>query len=343
MMPLILPNGDGFRFPRGGVNTGVVPGVGMGMSRAVIQEQFGGPEVLEVLEVAEPHAGAGEVRVRVSAAGLNPVDWKVAGSAEAAARFGVTLPAGFGNDFAGVVDEVGDGVTGFAAGDRVYGGARGRAVADYTVVRPGADPLLHTPDGVDDIAASTLVIAGRTADALVSVIGVRAGDTVLIGGAAGGVGVFVVQLARRAGARVIGTASEASFGFLRELGAEPVTYGDGLADRVRALAPPASPSPFTGVTAAADLVGTETARAAVDLGVAPDRIATIAAASPPKGAHATGGRDATPGALERIAAAIAAGEFVVPIAATFPIEQIRAAVDLQRGGHVRGKVVITLS
>ena len=307
------------------------------MSRAVIQEQFGGPEVLEVRDVAEPHAGPGEVRVRVSAAGLNPVDWKLAGSAEAAARFGGgTLPRGFGHDFAGVVDEVGDGVTGFAAGDRVYGGARGHAVADYAVVRPGTDPLEHTPDGVDDITASTLVIAGRTADAVISVIGVHAGDTVLIGGAAGGVGVFAVQLARRAGARVIGTASEASFGFLRELGAEPVTYGDGLADRVRALAP-------QGVTAAADMIGTETAQAAVDLGVSPGRIATIAAASPPKGAHATGGRDATPGALERIAAAIAAGEFVVPIAATFPVEQTRAAVDLQRGGHVRGKVVITLA
>jgi NADPH:quinone reductase-like Zn-dependent oxidoreductase len=116
----------------------------MGMSRAVIQEQFGGPEVLELRDVAEPQAGPGEVRVRVSAAGLNPADWKLAGSAEAAGRFGVTLPTGFGNDFAGVVDEVGDGVTGFAAGDSVYGGARGRAVADYAIVRPGTDPLLHT-------------------------------------------------------------------------------------------------------------------------------------------------------------------------------------------------------
>jgi NADPH:quinone reductase-like Zn-dependent oxidoreductase len=307
----------------------------MGMSRAVIQEQFGGPEVLDVRDVAAPHAGPGEVRVRVSAAGLNPVDWKIAGSAAAAARYGLTLPAGFGNDFAGVVDEVGDGVTGFAAGDRVYGGARGRAVADYAVVRPGADPVLHTADGVDDITASTLVIAGTTADAVVAAIGVHPGDTVLIGGAAGGVGVFAVQLARRAGARVIGTGSEATFGFLRELGAEPVTYGDGLPDRVRALAP-------QGVTAAADLTGTETARAALDLGVSAGRIASIAAASPPDGVRATGGRDATPGALDRITAAIAAGEFVVPIAATFPIEQTRAAVELQRAGHVHGKVVITL-
>jgi NADPH:quinone reductase-like Zn-dependent oxidoreductase len=295
-----------------------------------------------VRDVAEPHAGPGELRVRVLAAGLNPVDWKVAGSAEGAARFGITLPAGFGNDFAGVVDEVGDGVTGFATGDRVYGGARGRAVADYAVVRPGADLLLHTPDGVDDITASTLVIAGRTADAAISAIGAHAGDTVLIGGAAGGVGVFAVQLARRAGARVIGTASPAAFGFLRELGAEPVTYGDGLASRVRALAVKGE-GETGGVTAAADLVGTETARAAIELGVAPDRIATIAAASPPDGVRATGGTGATPGALERITAAIAAGEFSVPIAATFPIEQTRAAVELQRAGHVHGKVVITFS
>ena len=305
------------------------------MSRAVIQESFGGPEVLEVRDVKEPHAGPGQVRVRVSAAGLNPVDWKIAASAEAAQRYGIALPAGFGNDLAGVVDETGDGVTGFAPGDRVYGGARAAAVADYAVVRPGTDPLLHTPDGIDDITASTLVIAGRTADAVIAAIGVQAGDIVLIGGAAGGVGVFAVQLARRAGARVIGTASAATFGFLRELGAEPVAYGEGLAGRVRALAP-------EGVTAAADLVGTETARAALELGVSPARIATIAAGSPPDGVRATGGRDATPGALERITAAIIAGQFVVPIAATFPIEQTREAVELQRAGHVHGKVVITL-
>ncbi len=306
------------------------------MSKAVIQESFGGPEVLEVRDVAEPHAGPGELRVRVSAAGLNPVDWKLGASAETAGRFGITLPTGFGSDFAGVVDEVGDGVTGFESGDRVYGGARGRAVAEYAILRPDTDRLLHTPDGVDDVTASTLVIAGGTADAVVHVIGPGAADTVLIGGAAGGVGVFVVQLARLAGARVIGTASEATFGFLRDLGAEPVSYGEGLADRVRGLAP-------GGVTAAADLIGTETAQAALDLGVAPDRIATIATASPPAGARATGGREATPGALERITAAIAAKELVVPIAATFPIEQARAAVELQRAGHVHGKVVITLS
>jgi hypothetical protein len=152
------------------------------------------------------------------------------GPSASAARDG--LPAGFGNDFAGVVDEAGDGVTGFAAGARVYGGARGRAVADYAVVWPGADPPLHTPDGVDDITASTLVIAGRTADAVINAIGVHAGDTVLIGGAAGGVGVFTVQLARRGrpGHR------DGIRGDLRlpaRTRRRAVAYGDGLAGRVR--------------------------------------------------------------------------------------------------------------
>ncbi len=306
------------------------------MSRAAIYESFGGPEVLEVLEVPEPHAGPGEVRVRVSAAGLNPMDWKLSSSPEVAQAFGQTLPSGFGYDLAGVVDEVGAGVDGFAVGDRVYGGARGRAVADYAVVRPEAGLLLHTPEGVSDLVASTLWIAGRSADAALKAIGVRAGDTVLVGGAAGGVGVFAVQLARLAGAEVIGTASEGTFEFLRELGADPVAYGAGLAERMGAIAP-------GGVSAATDLVGTETVEVALALGVAPERISTIAAGpNPPGNVRATGGRDAAEDALDRVTDAIIAGQLVVPIAATFPIEQIREAVRLQRGGHVHGKVVVTL-
>jgi NADPH:quinone reductase-like Zn-dependent oxidoreductase len=180
------------------------------MSRAVIYETFGGPEVLELREVPEPHAGPGEVRVRVTAAGLNPMDWGIAARPEAAARFGITVPSGFGSDFAGVVDEAGAGAAGFAPGDRVYGGALGRAAADFVVVKvPGA--LFHTPDGISDEVASTLPVAGFTAAAAVAAIGLRPGDTVLIGGAAGGVGVFAVQLARLAGATVIGTASEGTF------------------------------------------------------------------------------------------------------------------------------------
>lgn len=306
------------------------------MSRAIIYESFGGPEVLELRDVPEPHAGPGTVRVHIAAAGLNPMDWKLAASPQLAEAFGCTLPSGFGADFAGVVDELGEGVEGFAVGERVYGGAIGRAVADYVVVDPEEVTLYRTPEEISDDVASTLMIAGRTADAVLKAIGLRVGDTVLIGGAAGGVGVFAVQLARLAGAAVIGTCSEGTFEFLRELGAEPVAYGDGLAERLRVLAP-------GGVTAAADLVGTETAEAALALGVPPERISTIAAGpNPPGGVRPRGGRDAVPDALDRITEAIVAGKLVVPIAATFPIEEIREAVQLQQGGHVHGKVVVTL-
>ncbi|MEV4293941.1 NADP-dependent oxidoreductase [Microbispora rosea] len=306
------------------------------MSRAVVYETFGGPEVLELREVPEPHAGPGEVRVRVTAAGLNPMDWGIASRPEAAARFGITVPSGFGSDLAGVIDEVGDGATGFAVGDRVHGGALGRAIADFVVVRPPADPLWHTPEGISDQVASTLPVAGLTAAAALAAIGPGPGDTVLIGGAAGGVGVFAVQLARLAGATVIGTASPGTFEFLRQLGAEPVAYGAGLADRVRALAP-------GGVTAATDLFGTETAEAALALGAAPGRISTVAAGpNPPGGVRATGAMDAPADAMGQITDAILAGKLTVPIAAAFPVEKIRDAVTLQAGRHVHGKVVVTL-
>jgi len=299
------------------------------MNRAVVYEKFGGPEVLELRDVPEPHAGPGEVRVRVTAAGLNPMDWGLVARPEAAARFGISLPSGFGYDFAGVVDEAGPGAK-HAVGDRVFGGALGRAVADFVVVE-AEDTVLPTPDGVSDEVASTLPVAGSSAAAALAAVGLRAGDTVLVGGAAGGVGIFAVQLAKLAGATVIGTAAEGTFPFVRKLGAEPVAYGPGLAGRVPEI------------TAAIDLFGTETAEAALELGVPPERIATIAAGpNPPGGVRATGGADAEPGALEQIADAVAAGRLTVPVAAVFPVERIRDAVALQAGRHVHGKVVVTL-
>jgi len=306
------------------------------MSRAVIYETFGGPETLELREVAEPHAGPGEVRVRVGVAALNPMDWMISSRPEVAAQFGITVPSGFGADLAGVIDEVGDGATGYAVGERVYGTALGRAVADFVVLQTPTESLRRTPQGISDEVASTLPVAGATAAAALAAVGLRSGDTILIGGAAGGVGVFAVQLAKLAGAFVIGTASPDSFEFLRQLGAEPVAYGPGLADRVRPLAP-------GGVSAATDLFGTETAEAALALGVAPQRISTIAAGpNPPGGVRPTGGIDAAPDALERITRAILAGAIVVPIAASYPIEQIREAVTLQAARHVHGKIVVTL-
>ena len=313
-----------------------------GRSRAVRLESFGGPEVLNVREVPAPQVGPGEIRVRVAAAGLNPMDWIMTADADTAARFGLGLPVGFGTDYAGVVDQVGEGVVGFAPGDRVFGAALSRAVADFVMVDAGggvvASEAHRTPDGVDDRTAATLAIAGRTAAAALAVVKLGPGDTVLIGGAGGGVGVFAVQLALIAGARVIGTGSAGSAEFLRGLGAEPVAYGDGLADRVRALALALA---VGGVTAAIDLHGTETVHVARELGVPDGRICTIAAQV--DGVTPANGANAAPGALEDVARLIAAGRLRVPIAASFPIEQIRAAVELQADRHVHGKVVIDLS
>lgn len=308
------------------------------VSRAVQLESFGGPEVLNVREVPVPQAGSKQIRVRVTAAGLNPMDWFMTSDADTATRFGLSLPSGFGTDYAGTVDQVGDGVTEFAVGDRVFGGALSRAIATYVVVDvtgtiAAGGNAYHTPDGVDDRTAATLTIAGCTASAALAVVNPGPNDTVLIGGAGGGVGVFAVQLARLAGARVIGTGSATSADALRALGAEPVTYGDGMVDRVRALAP-------TGFNAAIGLYGTETVQAARELGVPDERITTIAALV--DGITPANGANAAPGAIEEIARLVAAGQLRVPIAATFPMEQIRAAFDLQAGRHVHGKVVIDI-
>jgi NADPH:quinone reductase-like Zn-dependent oxidoreductase len=305
------------------------------MSRRVVVTAFGGPEVLEVHHVVQPQAGPGQLRVRVSAAGLNPMDWIIVADRDVGTAFGVVPPTGFGYDFAGTVDMVGAGVAGYRIGDRVFGGVMCQAVADFVLVDPSRDQVLATPDGVDDVTAATLAVAGTTASAALAAINLRAGDTVLIGGAAGGVGVLAVQLAQLAGARVLGTASDGSFDFVRGLGAEPIRYGDGLLDRVRALAP-------AGITAAADLFGTETAYVALELGVPVTRVSTIAASDPNLSVKAVGGRDAEPGALARIADLIAEGRLTVPIAARFSIDAIREAVALQATRHARGKVVIVL-
>lgn len=310
----------------------------MTTSRAVRLDSFGGSEVLNLREVAVPQAGAGQVRVRVTAAGLNPMDWIITADAATAARFGLSLPCGFGTDYAGIVDQVGDGVTDYAVGDRVFGAALSRAVADHVIVGvagtlAAGEAVHHTPDGLDDRTAAVLVIAGSTAAVALGVVKPGDGDTVLIGGAGGGVGVFAVQLARLAGARVIGTGSATSADAIRALGAEPVTYGEGLADRLRDAAP-------AGLTAAIDLHGTETALVARALGVADERITTIAAQL--DGITPSNGANAAPGAIEEIARLIAAGRLRVPVAANFPVEQIRAAVELQAERHVHGKVVVDL-
>ncbi|MDT0158762.1 zinc-binding dehydrogenase [Microbacterium sp. ARD32] len=275
--------------------------------------------------------------MRTTFVGLNPMDWMFSSSPETAAMFGISLPARFATDFAGVIDEIGDDSAGFAVGDRVYGSAIGRAAADHIIIDPaGADVLRRTPQEIDDATASTLAVAGMTASAALDAAGVGAGDTVLIGGAAGGVGIFAGQLARLAGARVIGTASTGTFGFLEELGVEPVAYGPGLAERIRLRAP-------GGITAAADLFGTEAAEVALALGVAPSRISTVAAGGDaPAGVRTTGAFDADKGALERITDAIVAGELTVPIARIFELSDVREAVALQASRRVHGKITLRM-
>lgn len=304
------------------------------MSRVVRFDSFGGPDRLRIEQVDVPRLRREELRVRVSAVGLNPMDWMVLADSRLAAAFGITAPAGFGHDFAGVVDAVTDtDNSGFAVGDRVFGSVASRAAADYLVLGP-RDVVHHTPDNVPDTVASALGVAGLTASAALDAVHVGAGDTLLIGGAAGGVGVLAGQLARLAGARVIGTAAPTTAGFLKRLGVEPVAYGPDLAARLRAS--------NVVVTAALDLFGSDSVHAALELGVSPARIAAIAAgANLPVGVRRTGAADANPAVLLAVADAVAAGTITVPIAATIPLEQVRDAVQLQALGHVHGKIVVT--
>ena len=247
-------------------------------------------------------------------------------------------PSGFGYDFAGSVDEVGRDASGFTVGDRVYGGVMERAAADFVVMRPDAsEPLFHTPEGLSEEVASTLYIAGATASAALAPLELSSTDTVLVGGAAGGVG------------RVRGSAGSPRWrnGDRDSVGGHipvPERFGGTTGrlrrrpwrDRVRVCAP-------QGITAAIDLFGTETIETALALGVSPDRITAIAAGpTPPGGALAIFGTSAPPNAVPEIASAIVAHELTVPIAATFPIEQIGEAAALQAGRHVHGKIVVTL-
>ncbi|THG35518.1 NADP-dependent oxidoreductase [Glaciibacter flavus] len=305
------------------------------MPRAVQFNRFGPTDELEVVSVDAPRPGDGEVRVRVLAAGLNPVDWKIVADQAVARHYGFTgFPSGNGNDLAGVVDEIGPGVAGFRTGDRVFGGGRFLAQADFTVAR--ADTLHSTPDGLTDEQAGTLDIAGRTAMAEVRHLAPSADDTILVSAAAGGVGVLAAQLARRAGARVIGTASVANHDYLRRRGIEPVGYGEGMPDRIRELAP-------EGVTAVLDHHGRETIDLGLALGVPPERINSIADKryADEVGVMSVGGAEAEAGDLDELAALIAAGDIDLPIDAIYPVERVREAYAHLTAGHLRGKVVLT--
>ncbi len=303
------------------------------MAVQVIYNEIGGPEVLTIVEVPVPEPGPGEVRVRVEAAGLNPVDWKI--FTAVSQNYATTPPSGNGNDFAGVVDALGAGVSAFTVGDAVFGGARHAAQASYLVIT--AELLLRRPEGLSVEQAAGLDIVGRTAIASVNAIAIAPGDVVLVSAAAGGVGGLASQLVLRAGATVVGTAGESNHDYLRGLGVIPVVYGSNLADRLS----DAAPGPFT---AALDNHGKDTIEAALELGIAPERINTIAyrAAVAEHGISGVGAASAPVPELADLADLIAAGEISFPIDSTFPLERVRDAYEHLMAGHLRGKVVLTL-
>jgi NADPH:quinone reductase-like Zn-dependent oxidoreductase len=308
------------------------------MTRIVAPADFGGPEQLALTEVPTPEPGAGEVRVSVRAIGVNPIDWKFYSG-----RMG-TDPAilgAMGLEVSGVVAAVGDGVTGWSTGDEVIvPGVPGSAYAD-DVLAP-ADGLLAKPAGLSFEQAAAVTLVGGTAAHAVEAARVSEGDTVLVHGGAGGVGGLTVQLARRRGARVLATGAERNDAYLRELGAEPVRYGDGLQDRVRALAP-------DGVKAVVDTVGTDEA---VDASLAlvedPARVVSIAAFG--RGSDGItligNGPGADPGtelrtrARAEVAQLLADGELTLSIERTYPLEETAQAHRDSQAGHTRGKLVV---
>ena len=304
------------------------------MVRAVRFDHYGPVEVLQVAEVERPIPTAGQVLVEVVSAGINPGEIAIR-EGLLDERWPATFPSGQGSDFAGRVVEVGDRVRNVAVGDEVIGFTDQRASHAELVVADAAH-VTAKPASVDWNQAGALKVAGTTAYAAVRAVAPRPGETVAVSGAAGGVGSLVVQLARRAGARVIGIAGEANAEWLRSFGVHPVTYGEGIAARLRAAAP-------QGIDAFVDTFGGGYVQLAVDLGVAADRIETIIdfAAADSIGAHAVGGADAsTASVLAELAELIAAGELTVPIAATYPLDKVREAYTELAKRHTRGKIVL---
>ncbi|MFJ3768526.1 NADP-dependent oxidoreductase [Streptomyces sp. NPDC090082] len=304
---------------------------------AIVYEEFGGPEVLRhETGVEKPEPGPGEVRVKVAAVGVNPVDWK--------RRYGwvgefypTTFPAVPGLEFAGTVDALGEGVTDLAVGDEVLGWTKTGAYAEYAL----AGTVAPKPAGLSWEAAAALPVAGETARRVLDLLRVREGETLFLHGAAGVVGSVAVQLAVAAGITVVGSASESNHAYLRELGAIPVAYGDGLADRVRAAAP-------EGVDAVFDAAGHGVLPVAIGLlgggDAAKERIVTIAATDAAEHGIVFSGVTGEPDAVRRGLAAQARlaveGALTVRLAETLPLKEAARAQEASESGHVRGKIVL---
>jgi NADPH:quinone reductase-like Zn-dependent oxidoreductase len=297
--------------------------------RALQYTTYGDPDVLEWGDAPDPHAGPGQIRVSVRAASVNPFDWKVFGGMMSNGR--PMVGTGYlGFDAAGVVDEVGEGVTGVSVGDEVLG--RGKNTqAEYAVL----DSWAPKPPSVDWAVAAAVGVAGETGERGLRLLDVKAGDTVFIDGGAGGVGAVAVQMAVARGARVIASASESNLGYLRELGAIPVLYGEGMVDRVRAAADGRLDAVF-------DVAGKTPIDDLISLAPEPSKVVTIANfAGGQAGARVTGGgADSRPmEALALVADLLARNELVIKVQ-TFPFERAADAYRISQGGHVRGKLVL---
>jgi NADPH:quinone reductase-like Zn-dependent oxidoreductase len=291
--------------------------------RALQFAAYGGPEVLTWGEAPDPHAGPGQIRITVRAASVNPVDWKVlAGAMSGGQPLAGTGYLGF--DAAGVVDEVGEGVTGVSVGDDVFGLGQ-NAQATYAVLNAWA----AKPPSIDWAVAAAASVAGETSERGLRLLGVKAGDTIFVDGGAGGVGAVAVQLALGRGAKVIASASEANQDYLREIRAIPVLYGEGVAARVRAAA--GGP-----VDAVFDVAGKTPVQELISLVSEPSQVVSIANfAAGPAGARVTsGGDDSRPvQALAEVAGLLKENDLVIKVQ-TFPFDRA------SHSGHVRGKLVL---
>jgi NADPH:quinone reductase-like Zn-dependent oxidoreductase len=305
------------------------------MPRAVRFDHYGDVDVLRVVDVERPSPGRGQALVRVKAAGINP--------GEASIRKGLladmwpaTFPSGEGSDFAGVVEEVGDGVRDSAVGDEGIGFSNERA-SHADLVSVNANQLTRRPHNVSWEQAGSLFVVGTTAFAAIRAVELEKGETVVVSGAAGGVGSIAVQLAKDLGAKVIGLASEANRDWLEKHGVIHVAYGDGVANRIRSAA-------GTRVDAFIDTFGAGYVDLALELGVARDRIDTIIdfAAAKKHGVKTAGNHDAaSAGVLATLAAMISAGRLEIPIAKVYPLSKVRDAYRELEQRHTRGKIVLT--
>jgi NADPH:quinone reductase-like Zn-dependent oxidoreductase len=302
--------------------------------KAVRFDEYGGPEVLEVRDVADPVPGPGEALVAVRAAGINPGEIAIR-EGKLAERWPATFPSGQGTDFAGIVHELADGADGFSGGDEVLGWTEQRASQAELVVVPVEQLVAKSPRLSWEVAGSLFVV-GLAALASVRAVAPKEGETVVVSAAAGGVGSIAVQLARRSGATVIGLAGESNHEWLRAHDVVPVAYGDGQEERIREAAKGL-------VDAFVDTFGSGYVDLAVSLGVAPERINTIidmAAAervgAKTQGTHAIADAEL----LGELARLVADGEIEVPIAATFPLAQVREAFDRLADRHTHGKIVL---